>query len=77
MVDYPEPEVEIQIVADIMGNDDIAIQMVKFVNEVRAAHMGEETHIPDTVSTGKLLSGPRPPCFSRKSPASKARCPRH
>ncbi len=72
LVDYPEPDVEIRIISEIMGNDDIAIQMVKFVNEVRAAHMGEETHIPDTISTREIIEWAKTALFFQKVPRVKS-----
>jgi cobaltochelatase CobS len=67
-VDYPEPDVEIRIVSAIMNNEDIAAQMVKFVNEVRAVHMGEEAHIPDTISTREIVEWAKTALFFQKVP---------
>lgn len=72
MVDYPEHDVEVKIVSDIMKNDDIAVQMVKFANEVRAVHLGEEAHIPDTISTREIVEWAKTALFFQKVPRVKS-----
>ena len=54
------------------GNDDIAAQMVNFANEVRTAHMGEEIHIPDTVSTREIIEWAKAALFFQKVPRVKS-----
>lgn len=68
IVDYPEPQVEINMVTEILGNEDIAVQMVHFVNEVRTAHQSEETYIPDTISTREIKEWARSALFFQKVP---------
>ena len=68
VVDYPEPEVEEQMVGEIIGSEDIACQMVKFANEIRKIHTTEETHIPDTVSTREIREWARAALFFQKVP---------
>ncbi len=67
-VDYPEPEVEIQIVEGITGNKEIATQMVSFAGEVRQAHKSEEAHIPDTMSTREIREWAKAALFFQKVP---------
>lgn len=68
LVDYPEAEEEKAMVAEIIDNDDIASQMVKFANEVRHVHTAEETHIPDTISTRELREWAKATLFFQKVP---------
>ena len=70
-VDYPEPEVEQQIVEGITGNKEIARQMVSFAHEVRQAHKSEEAYIPDTVSTRELKEWAKAALFFQKVPRVK------
>ena len=66
VVDYPEPSVEAEMISLIIGNDDIAIQMVSFSNEIRQIHKSEETHIPDTLSTRELIEWSKATLFYQK-----------
>lgn len=68
IVDYPAPHVEINMVTEILGNEDIAAQMVNFVNEVRTVHQSEETYIPDTISTREIKEWARSALFFQKVP---------
>jgi cobaltochelatase CobS len=71
VVDYPEPEVEMEMVSQLIGDTDMASRMVHFTNEVRQVHKAEETFIPDTVSTRELLEWARAALFFRKVPRVK------
>ena len=68
VVDYPESSVEAEMISLIIGNDDIAIQMVSFANEIRQIHKSEETHIPDTLSTRELIEWSKATLFFEKVP---------
>lgn len=68
VVDYPEPDVEADMLSLIIGNDDISIRMVRFANEIRRLHMAEESHIPDTLSTRELLEWGKTMLFYQKVP---------
>ncbi len=68
IVDYPEPQVEINMAAEILGNEDIAAQMVHFANEIRAVHQSEETYIPDTLSTREIKEWAKATLFFQKVP---------
>jgi len=68
IVDYPEPEVEEQMVKDIIDNEDIASQIVKFANEIRQVHTGEESRIPDTISTREIREWAKAALFFQKVP---------
>jgi cobaltochelatase CobS len=68
VVDYPDPEIEKGIVSEILGNDDIADQMVRFAGEVRTVHQSEETYIPDTISTREIKEWAKAALFFQKVP---------
>jgi cobaltochelatase CobS len=71
IVDYPEPHVEMDIISGILGNDDIASQMVHFANEIRQLHKSEESHIPDTLSTREIRQWAKAMLFFQKVPRVK------
>jgi cobaltochelatase CobS len=64
--DYPEPEIETEIVEKILGNKDVSEKMVGFANEVRRVHMADEAPIPDTLSTRQLIEWSKAALFFRK-----------
>ena len=66
IVDYPELDVEAQMLSLVIGNDDVALQMVSFANEIRQIHKAEETHIPDTLSTRELIEWSKATLFYQK-----------
>ncbi|MCF8036807.1 MAG: AAA family ATPase [Desulfobacteraceae bacterium] len=68
IVDYPEAAVEMAMVSEILGNDDIATQMVHFANEIREMHTSQETRIPDTLSTREIKEWAKATLFFQKVP---------
>ncbi len=71
LLDYPEPNVEIDILEMLLGNRDISEQMVRFAGEIRKMHTAEENPIPDTVSTRELVEWAKAAQFFRKVPRIK------
>jgi len=68
VVGYPDPGIEENLIAEILGNDDIASQMVRFANEIRQLHQSEETCIPDTISTREIREWAKATLFFHKVP---------
>ncbi len=71
IVNYPEHEVEVALLTEILGNEDIASQMVKFATEVRNLHTSEESYLQDTVSTRELREWAKAALFFQKVPRVK------
>jgi cobaltochelatase CobS len=71
LLDYPEPNVEIDILEQLLGNRDIAEKMVSFAGEVRKIHTAEENPIPDTLSTRELVEWAKASLFFRQVPRVK------
>ena len=71
LLDYPEPNVEIGILEQLLGNHDIAEKMVSFAGEIRKIHTAEENPIPDTLSTRELVAWAEASLFFRQVPRVK------
>ncbi len=71
LLDYPEPNVEIDILQQLLGNRDIAEKMVSFAGEVRKIHTAEENPIQDTLSTRELVEWAKASLFFRQVPRVK------
>jgi cobaltochelatase CobS len=68
-VDYPEPEVENELIHSCLQADrKLAEAMVRFGGEVRSAHIAPESNIPDTLSTRELIEWAYAAKIFRKSP---------
>ena len=68
LLDYPEPNVEIDILEQLLGNRDISEKMVAFAGEIRKIHTAEENPIPDTLSTRELVAWAEASLFFRQVP---------
>ncbi|GAB6059401.1 AAA family ATPase [Desulfonatronum parangueonense] len=71
LLDYPEPDVEIDILQQLLGNRDISEKMVTFAGEIRKIHTAEENPIPDTLSTRELVEWAKASLFFRQVPRVK------
>lgn len=71
LLDYPEPNVEIDILEQLLGNRDISEKMVAFAGEIRKIHTAEENPIPDTLSTRELVAWAEASLFFRQVPRVK------
>ncbi|GAB6060678.1 AAA family ATPase [Desulfonatronum parangueonense] len=71
LLDYPEPNVETDILEQLLGNRDIAEKMVAFAGEIRKIHTAEENPIPDTLSTRELVEWAKAALFFRQVPRVK------
>ncbi len=71
LLQYPEPNVEIDILEMLLGNRDIAEKMVAFAGEIRKIHTAEENPIPDTLSTRELVEWAKASLFFRQVPRVK------
>jgi cobaltochelatase CobS len=71
LMDYPEPNVEIDILEQLLGNRDIAEKMISFAGEVRKIHTAEENPIQDTLSTRELVEWAKASLFFRQVPRVK------